>query len=98
MHGQTLLYFIALFLIVVGALNWGYVSYSGSCQDDLVGAVFTNPDHIRWFYAAVGVSGVVLLLLILQRNAYNQRESIKDIIQGAVKSGKKGVSAIRKKF
>lgn len=70
------MYFIALFLIIVGALNWGYISYSGQCSDDLIGAVLPNPDHVRWVYAAVGLSGIVLLVLIAQRNVYNQRTAL----------------------
>jgi uncharacterized membrane protein YuzA (DUF378 family) len=95
MRGQTILYFVALFLIVVGALNWGYISYTQSCDDDLVNAVF--PGYARWIYAAIGLSGIALALLILQRNSFNQGDALQDVIQGAVKSGKKGFTAVRKR-
>lgn len=97
MQGQTILYFVALFLIVVGALNWGYISYTGRCDSDLISAVVSDPDYVRWIYAAIGLSGVALALLILQRNSFNQAEALQDVIQGAVKSGKKGFTAVRKR-
>jgi len=76
MKGQTILYFVALFLIVVGALNWGYIALTKNCENDLISAV-VPPDYVQWVYAAVGVSGLVLLLLIMQRNAFDQGASLK---------------------
>ena len=46
-------------LVVVGALNWGYVAWSRNCDDDLVKAV-VPPMFSRIIYALVGVAGLVV--------------------------------------
>ena len=53
-------YWIALVLVVVGAVNWGLV---GLFQFDLVAAIFGGQAAVlsRVVYALVGVAGVVLL-------------------------------------
>ena len=53
---------VALGLVVVGALNWGLV---GLAQFDLVAALFGGQDAplSRVVYTLVGVSGLALLAL-----------------------------------
>ena len=50
---------LIVLLVVVGALNWGYVAWSRSCEDDLVKAVLP-PMFSRIVYALVGVAGLVV--------------------------------------
>ena len=51
-------YWIALVLVVVGAVNWGLV---GLFEFDLVAALFGPGSTLsRFIYALVGLSGVVL--------------------------------------
>jgi uncharacterized membrane protein YuzA (DUF378 family) len=56
---QKPLYWIALVLVVVGAVNWGLV---GVAQFDLVAALFGGASTVlaRVVYTLVGVSGLVL--------------------------------------
>jgi uncharacterized membrane protein YuzA (DUF378 family) len=53
------LHWIALVLVVIGAVNWGLV---GLFQIDLVAALFGGADAAlaRLVYVLVGISGVVL--------------------------------------
>jgi uncharacterized protein len=53
---------VALVLVVVGAINWGLV---GLAQFDLVAALFGGQDAplSRVVYTLVGVSGLALLAL-----------------------------------
>ncbi len=51
-------YWIAMILVIVGALNWGLV---GFFQFDLVAALFGPASALsRLVYALVGISGIVL--------------------------------------
>ena len=56
---QKPLYWIALVLVVVGAVNWGLV---GVAQFDLVAALFGGPDAAlsRVVYSLVGLAGVII--------------------------------------
>lgn len=58
------LHWIALVLVIVGAVNWGLV---GLFQFDLVAALFGGPSAAlsRVVYSLVGVSGVVVALTSL---------------------------------
>lgn len=58
------LHWIALVLVIVGALNWGLV---GLFQFDLVAALFGGQAGLlsRVVYSLVGVSGVVVALTSL---------------------------------
>ena len=58
------LHWIALVLVVVGAVNWGLV---GLFQFDLVAALFGGPSAAlsRVVYSLVGVAGVVVALTSL---------------------------------
>jgi uncharacterized protein len=53
------LHWIALVLVVIGAVNWGLV---GLFQFDLVAALFGGVDAAlaRLVYVLVGISGIVL--------------------------------------
>ncbi|MGD9633062.1 MAG: DUF378 domain-containing protein [Pirellulales bacterium] len=53
---------LALILVVIGALNWGLV---GVAQFDLVAALFggASAPLARIVYALVGVAGIALLAL-----------------------------------
>jgi hypothetical protein len=58
-------YWIALVLVIVGAVNWGLV---GVAQFDLVAALFGGQSAAlsRVVYTLVGVSGLVLAALSAQ--------------------------------
>jgi uncharacterized membrane protein YuzA (DUF378 family) len=59
MSMQKPLYWIALLLVVVGAVNWGLV---GVAQFDLVATLFGGSSAVlaRVVYTLVGVSGLIL--------------------------------------
>lgn len=88
MNGQAILYFISLVLIIVGAINWGYIAYTDKCDDDIVNALV--PAYSRWVYAAVGVAGLFLAALIfMRRDPGKVRGSIEGLpkaIYGQVKN------------
>lgn len=53
------LHWLALTLVIVGALNWGLV---GLFEFDLVAALFgADSDASRVVYTLVGISGIVLI-------------------------------------
>ena len=57
--------FVALFLVVVGAVNWGLV---GLAQFDLVAFLFGGQSAVisRVVYSLVGLAGVTLLAMQFQ--------------------------------
>ncbi|SET16053.1 hypothetical protein SAMN05660297_01545 [Natronincola peptidivorans] len=62
-----MLTWIALILIIIGALNWGLV---GLFQLDLVAKIFRGQSSLisRIIYTLIGLSGVyTLIMLILRR-------------------------------
>lgn len=69
------LHWIALVLVVVGALNWGLV---GLFQFDLVAALFGGPTTAvsRLIYTLVGLSGIIIAFTspALQRDRYRRPE------------------------
>ena len=54
---------IALFLVIVGAINWGLI---GFFNFDLVAAIFGGQDSFlsRVIYSLVGISGLICLPLL----------------------------------
>jgi uncharacterized membrane protein YuzA (DUF378 family) len=56
---QKFIHYVALLLVVVGAVNWGLV---GLFQFDLVATLFGGSDAIaaRIVYSLVGLAGIVL--------------------------------------
>lgn len=60
------LYRIALFLAIVGAINWGLI---GFFQFDLVAAIFGGQDSFlsRTIYAIVGIAGLICIPLLGKR-------------------------------
>jgi uncharacterized protein len=62
---------IALLLVVVGAINWGLV---GIAQFDLVAFLFGGQSALcRAVYSLVGIAGVALLALQMRAVAAPQR-------------------------
>lgn len=64
--------FVAMLLVVVGAVNWGLV---GLAQFDLVAALFGGPAAplSRIVYSLVGLAGIALLALQFRGTASPQR-------------------------
>ena len=58
---------IALFLVVVGALNWGSIGVFGF---DIVGSIFGGQGEIisRIIFALVGVASIWCISLFFKRN------------------------------
>ncbi|MCC5909965.1 MAG: DUF378 domain-containing protein [Clostridiaceae bacterium] len=57
---------IALILVIIGALNWGLV---GLFQIDLVAKLFGGPRSLvsRIIYSLIGLSGIVTLIMLILR-------------------------------
>ncbi|WP_138420281.1 DUF378 domain-containing protein [Aquibacillus sediminis] len=58
---------IALFLVIIGAINWGLI---GLFQFDLVAAIFGGGEQsgafARIIYSLVGISGLISLSLLFK--------------------------------
>lgn len=69
---------IALFLVLVGALNWGLI---GFFDFDLVAAIFGGDDTLlaRIVYSLVGISALfcIPLLFVPDRDEYDRREHVR---------------------
>jgi len=60
---KNILIAIIALIVIIGAINWGYVAYSSDCNDDLVSAII--PKKLSYYvYALVGLSGLALLGLL----------------------------------
>ncbi len=57
------LQYIALILVIVGAINWGLI---GFFQFDLVAEIFNGQDAFlsRVVYALVGISGLICITIL----------------------------------
>ncbi len=67
-------YWIALALVVIGALNWGLI---GLFQFDLVAALFGPASALsRLVYSLVGVAGVALAALAATTERSHSRMAI----------------------
>jgi hypothetical protein len=69
---MKILGFMALILVVIGAVNWGLV---GVAQFDLVAALLGGPSAqlSRIVYTLVGVSGLVVLATQMRQLPATQR-------------------------
>ncbi|HYG83974.1 MAG TPA: DUF378 domain-containing protein [Verrucomicrobiae bacterium] len=64
MQELTVLDWISLILVIIGALNWGLV---GVFKLDLVKAIFGEDSVIaRIIFALVGIAGIYLIFLSMQ--------------------------------
>lgn len=63
MQDLNALDWIAIILVIVGALNWGMV---GLLKFDLVKAIFRDSVLARFIYTLVGISGLYLIYLSTQ--------------------------------
>lgn len=70
------LYRIALFLAIVGAINWGLI---GFFEFDLVAAIFGGQDSFlsRTIYAIVGIAGLICIPLLGKR--YSEDRSVNTV-------------------
>ena len=80
---QSWIAWAIVLLVVIGALNWGYISYTSNCDDDLVGAVLP-PMYTRVVYALVGVAGLIVAASML----FNRGGAIGRKAYSALKSRK----------
>lgn len=90
MYNQTLLKSLLCLLVIVGALNWGYIAFTKNCEDDLVNAILPA-EYSMFVYAAVGVAGLLLAALYV----YKQRIAQK-VVEGAKKGVEAGYSVVKK--
>ena len=53
---------IACILVIIGALNWGWIAItSNNLVNSLNNAVFKNDPIERWFYGLIGLAGLYLI-------------------------------------
>jgi len=62
----SVVYRIALVLVIVGAINWGLI---GFFRFDLVAYLFGGQTAVlsRWIYAFVGIAGLISLPVLIMR-------------------------------
>jgi len=84
-------------LVIVGALNWGYIAYTKNCEDDLVNAILPA-EYSVYVYAAVGIAGLLLagLYLYKQRVAQKFVEGAKKGVGAGLDAAKAGYSVVKK--
>lgn len=63
MENLNIVDWIAVVLVIIGALNWGLV---GLFQKDLVKAIFGESALARVIYVLVGLSGLYLIYLSME--------------------------------
>lgn len=85
---NTLLKSVLLLLVIVGALNWGYIAITRNCEDDLVNAILPA-GTAGYVYAAVGVAGLALAACMV----YAQRGAL----QAAAGQAKGVYTAVKQK-
>ncbi|MDD1501942.1 DUF378 domain-containing protein [Lysinibacillus sp. CNPSo 3705] len=63
---MSVVYRIALVLVIVGAINWGLI---GFFRFDLVAYLFGGQTAVlsRWIYAFVGIAGLISLPVLIMR-------------------------------
>ncbi|WP_445479999.1 DUF378 domain-containing protein [Lysinibacillus irui] len=63
---MSVLYRIALILVIIGAINWGLI---GFFRFDLVAYLFGGQTAVlsRWIYALVGLAGLITIPILMKR-------------------------------
>ncbi len=63
---MSVLYRIALVLVIIGAINWGLI---GFFRFDLVAYLFGGQTAVlsRWIYALVGLAGLISIPILVKR-------------------------------
>lgn len=63
---MSVLYRIALVLVIIGAINWGLI---GFFRFDLVAYLFGGQTAVlsRWVYALVGLAGLISIPILVKR-------------------------------
>lgn len=98
MQGQTLLKTLLCLLVIVGAINWGYIAITRNCEEDLVNALLPAGYSV-YVYAAVGVAGLLLagLYLYKQRGMIEKgRYAVDKAVSGVKEGVQRGYSAVKK--
>jgi len=97
MYSQTLLKSLLCLLVIVGALNWGYIAFTKNCEDDLVNAILPA-EYSMYVYAAVGIAGLLLAALYLYKQRIAQRvvEGAKKGVEAGLDAAKAGYSVVKK--
>lgn len=69
----SVVYRIALVLVIIGAINWGLI---GFFRFDLVAYLFGGQTAVlsRWIYAFVGIAGLISLPVLIMR--FNEDEDL----------------------
>lgn len=61
------LYIVVSALVILAALNWGAVALSADLDKDFFAAINAQPEVRRVIYLLFGLAGIVLPVLIWQR-------------------------------
>ena len=64
---MKVLYYIALTLVIIGAINWAFV---GLFSIDLVASLFGGTDNIiaRIIYIVIGIAGLIDISYLFERD------------------------------
>lgn len=95
MYQQTLIKSLLCLLVIVGAINWGYIAITQNCEEDLVNAILPAGYSI-YVYAAVGLAGLGLVAMLLMKRG-NLVEQARYAGDKALAGGKSAYRAIKKK-
>jgi len=63
---MSVVYRIALVLVIIGAINWGFIGFFGF---DIVAYLFGGQTAVlsRWIYAFIGLAGLISLPILVMR-------------------------------
>lgn len=63
---MSVVYRLALVLVIMGAINWGFIGFFGF---DLVAYLFGGQTAVlsRWIYAFIGLAGLISLPILVMR-------------------------------
>lgn len=72
---MSVVYRIALVLVIIGAINWGFIGFFGF---DLVAYLFGGQTAVlsRWIYAFIGLAGLISLPILVMR--FDEDEDLLD--------------------
>jgi uncharacterized protein len=75
---MSVVYRIALVLVIIGAINWGFIGFFGF---DIVAYLFGGQTAVlsRWIYAFIGLAGLISLPILVMRFDEDEDLDINDL-------------------
>lgn len=79
---MAVLYTLLVVLVILAAINWGYVAITGDCDKDLL-SVIVDSERRRLIYGLYGIAGLLLVVVIWQRESFGEKlTKVGDVLGG----------------